>query len=306
MSRRSILLASTVCIALGASAAIEQASAHGGGGGGGIHSADAPSMSRMPSRTASPAEHPATIAHTKAMPEEAAKLARHKVFKGGNGVTPLGASPDQYIRPSKPAITPAVNLPPQVATQSVPPTPVKVGAGALATKPVVPSAAFPPANPPANSPIGPAPTVTTPGNPVGNGVPPSPIKAGTIVGKPGVNTNGLPEFKVIEPGGTSVGTEKPGTLADKPTITPRAFPGMAVLQVPPTPPPPSQAPSAPSQTPPTPMIPGFGGGGVVIAGDVDLTDADRTCYWIKRKLLKPDGEVIGRVKVCEVTDADQP
>ena len=50
MSRRSILLATTVCISLGSSAAIEQASAHGGGGGG-FHSAG---MSRMSSQTVSP------------------------------------------------------------------------------------------------------------------------------------------------------------------------------------------------------------------------------------------------------------
>jgi hypothetical protein len=50
MSRRSILLATTVCICLGSSAAIEQASAHGGGGGG-FHSAG---MSPMSSQTVSP------------------------------------------------------------------------------------------------------------------------------------------------------------------------------------------------------------------------------------------------------------
>jgi hypothetical protein len=29
------------------------------------------------------------------------------------------------------------------------------------------------------------------------------------------------------------------------------------------------------------------------------------CYWVKRKRLTPDGEVIRRVKYCEIANADQ-
>jgi hypothetical protein len=318
MSRRSILLA-TVSLALATSAAINEASAHGGGGG----------MAQMPSLPASSVEHLAPIAHTKAAPEVTSEFTHHKVFKAGNGLTPTGdgTSPPlpHLIRLVKPTIPPAVNLPPQVATQSVPPSPIKAGTGAITTKATLPSTAFPPV------------TVTTPANPVGNGVPAKPVGPGVLVGKPGIPTEAIPAKPVsVEPGvfvdkpaiptgvfpvkaGTIIDKPgvaaigipdlkvivvpppfKAGTTIDRPTLPAAAFPELEVLKLPPP------SPPTPTQTPSThPMPTGFGGG-VVIAGDLDLTDAGGSCYWIKRKFLTQDGEVIRHVKVCEITDPDQP
>jgi hypothetical protein len=169
-------------------------------------------------------------------------------------------------------------------------------------------------------------TVTTPANPVGNGVPAKPVGPGALASKPGIPPEVIPPKPVsVEPGVIvgkpgippnttpfTPGTFKPGTLADKSPIPAAGYANVGLIlktgpgipQLPGTPP--SPQPPTPSQ-PMHPMPGVFTGGGVVIAvGDVDLTDTDGTCFWIKRKLLTDDGEVIRHVKVCEVSDTDQP
>jgi hypothetical protein len=97
MSCRSILLATTVCIALGTSAEIDHASAHGGGGG--FHSAGAPSISRMSSQSVSPTPFKGTIVGKPVIPSVAFPLRPTRP-----SLEPLG--PAETANVQKPGIAP--------------------------------------------------------------------------------------------------------------------------------------------------------------------------------------------------------
>lgn len=266
MSRRSILLATTICAAFAFAASTDLALAHGGGGGGGGfggHSFGGAVHSAMP--MASPAHNLGAVAHGANFAPTVSKPLPHKV--------PSGAAVNlAHSILTKPAIPPAVNQPPQVATKSVPPTPVKVGT--IVDKPTIPSVGYG---------VGPGAIAAKPAIPqVGTqSVPSTPIKLGTIIDKPAIPKVALPPVPVPPP-------------------------------APPVPPVPGTGGTGTSSTQtmhPMPK-PSVGLGGVVIEGpvvdEVGVVALDTSCYWTKRKFLTDDGEVVRRVKVCETVDLDQP
>jgi hypothetical protein len=292
MSRRSVLLATTICSAIACAASADLALAHGGGGGhggfgggfgggawhsfgGGFHPVGAaPALARP----AAPAYHWQNH-NTKVGPAMAGIAASHrKVFKAGNGVTPTGSSvsPNQSVLP-KSAIP---------ATQSVPPTPIK--AGTIVDKPAIPTAtqSVPPTPVKAGT-IADNPAIPT----AAQSVPPTPVKAGTIVDKPAI--------PVVAQVPTTTHPTGLGTIVNKPPIPSVGFPAGNSTN--------------PGTTPPPPMHPMQGPiasfGGIVIEGAVvdglDLPMQDTGCYWIRRKFVTPEGEVIRRVRVCETVEVDR-
>lgn len=143
MSRRSILLATTMCMGLASAAAIAPASAHGGGGGGfggggSFHSAGSGNFSHGPELAP---------AHTGTMTSSAEHVRAIPVSK--TVAAPFGLATRHTLTGQVPA-------------------PIYTGSIALSAKgQKIPASAFPPADPSPNSPIGPAPTVL---KPVGPGV----------------------------------------------------------------------------------------------------------------------------------------
>jgi hypothetical protein len=117
MSRRSILLTTTMCMALASTAAIDPASAHGGGGGfgggGSFHSAGPGNFSHRPelapahTTMTSPAEHVRAFPVSKTVTAPFGLATQH-ILKAGNGVTRTGSRrpPDRCRHLSIPGPSP--------------------------------------------------------------------------------------------------------------------------------------------------------------------------------------------------------
>jgi hypothetical protein len=100
---------------------------------------------------------------------------------------------------------------------------------------------------------------------------------------------------------------QPPALSSKSSVPPNVFGTGNKVPVPPLQGPGSTTPPAP--LPALPEAPkhstgSFGGIAVSVLGNTaPIVDGD--CYLVKRKFATPDGDIIRRVKVCEVLDADQ-
>lgn len=330
-SRRSVLLATTICVAV---SAITEASAHGGGGGGGgfhggsmggggFHGTSAfSSVARFPATRLAPA--PAAIRYTRpaSVPAEVVHHTNlrpfwtyvHDSIKHGArnaGATWRRTIHDEARDPQVPYGAPHLpgptanngTVPLQQPTSTLPAAIHLPGPSANnGTVPLYHPSAGPLTTHPAGG------LSTTPAKDAAGG-------SATGMAIPGANVPINPKGPSVlnpvqhAPGAAPpVAIHLPGPTANNGTVPlyhPPAVPAPGPVVVPgPTPPAPVPAPQ-PTMMPypvPTESI-----GAAPPAGDV-VVDADvaKACHWVRRTLATADGEVIRRVRVCETIEADQP
>ena len=258
MTCRSLLLATTLCVAIGS---IGEASAHPGGGfGGGVHAFAPTMLSHSPAPSSGP------------------------LHKGGNGVT--GGPVTSPVPGATPKFPPPAYAGPFTAHP----------AGGLSSTPN-------------RDRVGSASGMAVPGaNSPRNGSSLKPVKrptpAPTHVSIPGVNTpNGThgPLSSPVQKAPLPAPVQNGGSTGQNPSGPIICKAGQCAT------PAPSPIWVTPTQT--TPPTPRPGGGISVALGDVAVAGSADTshavCYLVLRKIITPDGEVIRKVKVCEIVDPDQ-